>query len=244
MTSDQKITNEILYSLCIETTRLIKKSQDKLQKIIWTNGEANLDTEYSQLACDCCSNAWDITKQLYHEYSKIRIVCNPPDINIIFIYPDESRVTNKIELKSSKSLKMPGSTIKNLDVNQSLIYCVRPQDISGEYRIRCSQYHIAMGESNIDLFQDRTPRPIINFEKMNDIEDSAPFEYKEKIYWIEHYANCALHRIDLTTKCQKSWQDDMITILKKQIIKDYLKNNSIEQIEEDQLSLQFENMTI
>jgi len=145
MTYHQKITNEIVYSLCIKTTQLLKETQDKLQKITWTNGEANLDTEYSQLACNCCSNAWDITKQIYPEYSKISIVCNPPDINITFIYLDGSRVNKKIELKSSKSLKMPGSTIKKLDVNQPLIYCVRPQDINGEYRIRCSQYHNAMG---------------------------------------------------------------------------------------------------
>ena len=29
-------------------------------KIKWNDGEANLDTEYSILACNCCEDAWKI----------------------------------------------------------------------------------------------------------------------------------------------------------------------------------------
>ena len=43
---------------------------------------------------------------------------------------------------------MPGSTIKKLDINQALIYCLRPSPPSEEYIVRCSQYHNAMGESD------------------------------------------------------------------------------------------------
>lgn len=241
---EPKITEQLVYTLCVYTTRVLKEQQNKLQKIKWTDGESNLDTEYSILACDCCSNAWNIIKQQYPEYSKINIVCNIPDINITFIYPNDTHVNKKIELKSSKNLKMPGSTIKKLDINQPLIYCLKPQNITDEYKIRCSQYHNAMGESNIDLFQDRTPRPCINFEKMKDINDVLPFENKEKKSWIEHYAKSALNRIDESAQCQHSWQDDMVKIMKKTFIDDYLKNTSIEQIEVDKMTLQLENTNI
>lgn len=235
-----KITDEILYTLCINTTKILREreQQDKLQQIIWSNGEANLDTDYSQLACDSCCKAWDITKQKHCEYNEIKIVCKIPDINIIFIYPDFSQVCKKIELKSSKTSKMLGSTIKNLDINQPIIYCLRPKNDGDEYKIRCSQYHHAMGESNIDLFQDRTPRPIINFEKMKDKDNSKSFENKKKNYWVEHYANCAIYRIDNQTKCQQSWQDDMVKIMEKKIIEKYLRKKTIKEIEEDKLKLE------
>jgi len=51
---------------------------------------------------------------------------------------------------------MPGSTIKKLDINQPLIYCLRPSSEEDKYIIKCSQYHTAMGDSKFDLFQDRT----------------------------------------------------------------------------------------
>ena len=56
-----------------------------------------------------------------------------------------------------------------LDINQTLIYCLRPTNKSEPYKLKCSQYHSAMVDNtNIDLFQDRTPRPIINFDNMKD----------------------------------------------------------------------------
>ena len=100
----------------------------------------------------------------YIEYRDITITCEIPDTT--FTYPNGSTTKHKIELKSSKSKTMPGSTIKKLDINQPLIYCLRPSPLSEEYIVRCSQYHNAMGESDTELFQDRTPRPFISFEKM------------------------------------------------------------------------------
>ena len=228
-----QITKSIIYELGNETTQKLNEKQDKLESITWNNGEANLDTEYSKLACDCCIMAWETIKTKYPEYSEIEITCIIPDINITFKYSDGRKSTDKIELKSSKSKKMPGSTIKNLDINQTLIYCLRPSMASEPYKIRCSQYYSAMGESEIDLFQDRTPRPFINFEKMNEIDNTIPFVSKYKDIWIEHYAKCALKRIEETTTCQKSWQDDMIIIIKNKIIEDYIINTSEQQFQID-----------
>tara|TARA_Y100000385_G_scaffold183416_1_gene189423 strand:+ start:2303 stop:3049 length:747 start_codon:yes stop_codon:yes gene_type:complete len=239
-----QITKSIIYKLCIETTKKLNERQDKLESIKWNDGEANIDTEYSKLACDCCIMSWDEIKVKYPEYSDIEITCEIPDVNITFKYPGGIKSKNKIELKSSKSKKMPGSTIKKLDINQMLIYCVRPSITSEPYIVRCSQYYNAMGESDTDLFQDRTPRPFINFEKMSKIDNIVPFVTKDKNDWIEHYAKCALKRIEETTICQKSWQDDMIKIIKKKIIDDYVRYTSELQFQIDKISLQVENTNI
>ena len=180
----------------------------------------------------------------YPEYSEIEITCIIPDINIRFKYPDGIELKDKIELKSSKGKRMPGSTIQKLDINQTLIYCLRPSIASEPYKLRCSQYYYAMGESDIDLFQDRTPRPFINFEKMNEVDNTVPFVTKNKSVWTEHYAKCALKRIEETTICQKSWQDDMIKIMKNKIIEDYVRNTSDQQFKIDKMSLQVENTNI
>ena len=208
-----------------------------MQNITWTDGESNLDTEYSLLACKCCETAWNIIKTKYLLYNKVDITCEKPDINITFKYSDGKNSKDKIELKSSKNKKLLGSTIKNLDINQTLIYCLRPSTETKIYKIKCSQYYSAMGESDIDLFQDRTPRPFINFEKMNEINNTLTFHIREKNDWVEHYAKCALKRIEKPIICQKSWQDDMIIKLKKKIIEDYIKNTSEQQFQIDKNSL-------
>ena len=239
-----EITDSIIYELGIETTKLLNERQGDLENINWQNGEANIDTEYSKLACDVCTIAWNRMKQKNSKYTEIDITCIIPDINITFIYSDKRKSKHKIELKSSKSKKMPGSTIKKLDINQTLIYCLRPNTNSEQYKLKCSQYHSAMGYSDIDLFQDRTPRPFLNFEKMNEIDNILPFEKKDKNCWIEHYAKCGLKRIDNSISCHQSWQDDMIKIIKKNILDEYIRNTTEEQFQRDKISLIIENTNI
>ena len=229
MSVSSLINQEIIYELAIETTKIMLAKQNELQNISWTEGEANLDTEYSKLACCSCVVAWNKLKIKNPHFKEIQIECCEPDINITFTYPDKKTTPHKIELKSSKSNKMPGSTIKKLDINQPLIYCLRPTNITDPYQIKCSQYHYAMGESDTDLFQDRTPRPILNFKKMADLDNTLPFMIKDKDAWIEHYANCGVTRIKDTTDCQKSWQDDMIKIMQKKFIEEYIRNTSVEE---------------
>jgi hypothetical protein len=227
------VNKYIVYELCIETTKILNNMQDKLKNITWNNGEANIDTEYSKLACDCCVISWKHIKTKYPEYNNIDIICKIPDINISFTYAQNVISQHKIELKSSKSKKMHGSTIKNLDINQMLIYCLRPSTEFEYYVVRCSQYFNVMCESDVELFQDRTPRPIINFEKMNDVNNVAPFIIKNKNDWVEYYATCALNRIKNTTICQKSWQDDMVMLMEKKVIDNYIKNTSEQQFQID-----------
>ncbi len=241
--------DNLTFKIAIETTKLLINKQEELKKIVWTNGESNIDTEYSKLACNCCIIAFQNIKLINPNYHNIKIECNEPDINIKYIY-NENDSTNfkehisKIELKSSKSSKMPGSTIRKLDVNQPLIYCLRPTNVNDDYKIRCSQYFKAMGESDYDLFQDRTPRPVINYEKMHDVfdqEDSVnkiKYEKKEKNSWVDHYAKCAINR--LSKKCQNSWQDEMV----EKIINNFIINTSVDDFKILKIIHNLENLGI
>jgi hypothetical protein len=74
---------------------------------------------------------------------------------------------------------------------------------------------------------------------MNEINSVLPFESKDKDCWINHYANCALTRINKPILRQKSWQDDMVKIIKTKIIEDYIKNTSEEQFKIDKNSISF-----
>ena len=144
-----------------------------------------------------------------------------PDINCIFLKNGKTIKVpkNKIELKSSKNNVMPGSTIGKLDINQPLIYCYRSQNIDNPYEFRYGQYHTAMGESDIDLFQDRTPRPKLNFTKLfpsSQIE--IIYSNKKKDAWISHYGKCAVNRLNHSVSY--SWQDS----LTKSIIYEVLQN--------------------
>jgi hypothetical protein len=79
---------------------------------------------------------------------------------------------------------------------------------------------------------------------MSDADNIVPFITKDKNDWIEHYAKCALKRVEENIMCQKSWQDDMIKILKKNIINDYVRNTSEQKFQLDKISLQVENKNI
>ena len=223
----------IVYQLGVETTKMLNNKQTELQSIEWTNGEANIDTGFSKLACDCCVIVWENMKTNIPIYNDVVIECSIPDINITFTYPNRRKSKHKIELKHSKGNIIPGSTIRNLDINQTLIFCKIPTNNSDLFELRCSQYHNAMGCSDTDLFQDRTPRPSLNFEKMKNID--FKYTFKEKECWVEHYANCALNRI--TKKSCKSWQDHMVKNIVENAIKEYVKTTNISEFIHQKFSL-------
>ena len=234
------MNKSVIYELAIGTTKLLLKNQYSLANITWRNGEANIDSGFSKLACYCCTKAWNTMKVKYPQFRGIGITCESPDISATFTYPDGRKENHKMELKSSTKARMPGSTIRRLDVNQPLIFCLRPSTVKGVYKIRCSQYHRAMGESNMDLFQDRTPRPSLNFDKMADVDDAPAFENRDKKSWVDHYAICAVNRIDVTQTCQPSWQDSLVN----KIIEEYVGRTSTAQFELDKIACTVERLVI
>ena len=203
---------ELLLKVASSTAKLLNEKQQQLQQIKWTDGESNTDTEFSALACKCAEECWLTIKQTDENLQVIDMAALVPDINCIFSSNQQTLLKMKIELKSSKNVTMPGSTIGKLDINQPLIYCLRPKvPGEGQYEIRYGQYHTAMGESDFDLFQDRTPRPAVNFNKLHLANANANIVYteKKKDDWIPHYGKCAINRINKDKKINSSWQDTL-----------------------------------
>ena len=200
--------------LARETARILESHQDRLRACKWSDGESNTEGDFARLACEAAVAAWKNIGD-----SSIQLSATPPDISCIFTFPDSTTAQPKIELKTSRGIVMPGSTIGKLDINQPMIYCLRGET----FKIRYSQYHSAMGESETDLFQDRTPRPAINFNKMVDSSVAIEHIEKEKSVWVDHYASSALHRIN--TNLKSSWQDDLV----RKILKQFVESTSVEE---------------
>jgi len=218
---DLNFNYKLLLEIAAETVNKLTEKQEQLKQCKWTDGESNTDTDFSELACKCAEEAWIHVKQHYPILVMITINASIPDINCTF---SKNGITikvpkNKIELKSSKNYVMPGSTIGKLDINQPLIFCYRPKNPDKPYEIRYGQYHIAMGESDIDLFQDRTPRPQLNFTKLfPSYQTEIKFSNKKKDAWISHYGKCAVNRLNHSVS--HSWQDS----LTKSILYEALQN--------------------
>jgi hypothetical protein len=223
-----KNNGQHLLELAGLTTTILNEKQKDLQQCKWTDGESNTDTGFSELACKCAEEAWISLQQHHPLLSMIVMVAIIPDINCTFSKNGKTIEVpkNKIELKSSKSLHLIGSTIRNLDINQPVIYCHRPKIVDGNYEIRYGQYHNGMvPKSDTDLFQDRTPRPPLNFNKLfPSTQMEIIYSDKKKDDWIPHYGKCAVNRLNHSVSY--SWQDP----LTKSIIFEAIKN--IETMEE------------
>jgi len=214
----QKIT----LTLTQRTAQLLQTKQDKLAKIVWKISEANTDQGFSQLASECCLEAWSKIQKDYPEYTNTTLNVSIPDINLVFNHQGEE-IHGKIELKSGISPQIPGSTIMDLDINQPTIFCLRPKKSSGEYKIRYSQYYSSMVLTDKDCFQDRSPRPKITFDQMVDCHTEVEYVSKQKMDWNPYYAKCAVTRAHNNLK---SWQDT----LTRAIIDYFLETTSLEDI--------------
>lgn len=206
----------IVLTIAALSCQKLNEKQEELKQCKWTDGESNTDTDFSTLACECVKEIWSNVQEKYPKLATITIGADIPDINLTFS-KNEQIIKNKIELKSCKKQTMPGSTIKKLDINQPLIYCYRPKNIDEKYEVRYGQYHTAMVETDHDKFQDRSPRPPINFTKLS-FSYTENYIEKKKDDWINHYAVCAVNRIK--DNVPESWQDPLI----KHILYEYMKN--------------------
>ena len=217
------LIKDVIMPLTQKTAQLLAQKTHELETIQWTDGEANTDTEFSMLACKMCQEAWTLISPQYPSYFHLTLEAKHPDINLCFLEMGSPVKRGKIELKSTKTKSgiMPGSTIGKLDMNQPVIFCLR-NDTNKVFEFRYGQYYNCIGENEYDMFQDRTPRPAVNFQKMTPIDTPLTYHEKEKGVWIPHYAKCALRRIQ-DAKC-KSWQDD----LTKNILHEYISQTSVE----------------
>ena len=223
------LQRDVLMRLTQKTVQILSTKSELIKAIKWTDGESNTDTGFSQLACASCQEAWLDLKESYPKYADLALTCRIPDINLTFSKDSVTVGTAKIELKSSKGLSLPGSTIGKLDINEPVIYCHR-KELDGTFEFRYHQYHSCIGETKHDLFQDRTPRPAVNFQKMAEAGTEITYVEKEKGQWVQHYAECALAR--LQSNC-KSWQDGLV----KAILDSFIRNTSVEAFAEMKATL-------
>ena len=156
---------EIIMPLTKRTAQILSTKLDQLKTIKWSDGESNTDTGFSELACKCCQEAWENIQSNYPLYSNLTLEAKPPDINIQFYLLQMVVAKGKIELKSGKGKGIPGSTIGKLDINEPVIACIR-NELGLPYEFRYAQYYNCIGETAHDMFQDRTPRPFVNFQKI------------------------------------------------------------------------------
>jgi hypothetical protein len=222
-----KLWQQICMLLTQRTAQILHTKQIELHEIQWTNCEANIDSGFSRIGCVCCKEAFDEIKEEYSEYNNLTLKFEIPDINILFYKDSKIIASGKIELKSGKGKGLiPGSTIGTLNINEPVIFCLKNKS-KNSFDFRYSQYHNCIGESNTDMFQDRTPRPRVNFKKMTDINTLIKYIHKEKSDWVEHYAECALFRTK-ANKPYKSWQDNLIEKIKNLSINEFINETSIE----------------
>ena len=212
---DEYIEKNILPELSFITSRLLNSAKTEFNNLKWNDGESNTDTEFSMLAKKYCKQAYEQIEKKYD----IKLSIDVPDLILKFSI-DKKLFLKKIELKSTKSSdgKLPGSVIKSLDPNIWTIICYRKNE---KFEVRCGRYYLGMDISTHEKFQDRSPRPSLNFFKFQKYNEKPilTLTKKSESFW-KNYAESALKRV-LEPK-HNSWQDDLV----KEIIKIVLKNPS------------------
>ena len=210
---DKYIEEKILPELTFSTSRLLSSAHEELNLLKWTDLESNIDRDFSNLAKKYCLKAFENFKIKY----KIKLSISVPDLILDFFIEGKS-YSKKIELKSTKSTsgRLRGSMIKSLDPNVWTIICKRNGD---KFSIRCGRYYLGMEFSTHEKFQDRSPRPSLNFNRFQKFDEKpiTTLTNKSNAFW-KSYALSALTRV-LDPK-QHSWQDDLV----KEIIKIVLNN--------------------
>lgn len=223
------ITGVVMARLTQLTVQQLETQQERLRSCKWTDGESNTESDYSRLSCECALRSWIQVQLEYPELGDVTFQATSPDTTCKFVFTNGQTVQTKIELKTSLGTLMPGSTIGKLNINQCMIYCLRPKNDTDPFKLRYSQYHNAMGETDTEIFQDRTPRPMINFNKMLESGSILTYIEKQKDAWIERYALCAYNRIHTNIKVVYSWQDGLVKELKRIFIAEFIKSTSVEE---------------
>ena len=232
---DELLSCEVLMKLSAHITNKLRQPdyQARLDQCTWTSGESNLESDFARLAGECCQISWEEMKK-NKELQNIVVKANLPDISLVFTKGKE-KIERKIELKSSQTDTVNGSTSGDLDVNQPLIMCRRPKNkYLGQglpYIIRYGQYKLAMKATDFSLIVDRTPRITLNINGLyNEIDIGLDENFSCETYdfnWIKLFVQSTQNRIDeLSNPINKlsSWQDPFMLLL---LLENVKKINSI-----------------
>jgi len=237
MDSQDFIDLQFLPLLVQKTTQLLEAADDHLLQIQWSDSEANTDSGFSRLACQKFEEAF-----LQSEHQNINILeIKTPDIQITFTDDENNDFIRKIELKSCKGKKgkssglILGSTIKGLNLNMWVIFCRRSSDNSS-FEFRYGRYFLGIPPREAGLFQDRTPRPRIEWKNYQQASESPKTELIEQDQdWIKTYAKLAIDRLfrDGTNPNERdSWQDDFIREIIRRAISENISLEDLKYFED------------
>jgi hypothetical protein len=235
--TNKKNIGQTMLTLALRVKNRLFLNQEEIAKVEWTNGESNLDTEFSALACRYAEEEWISLRDEIPTFQNLEMKACHPDITCHFTMKGDDGVEKKqlscppqkIELKSSMKTSITGSTSKSLEVNIPIIYCLRPnnkkqstQSSNTTFYFECGQYIDSMLErGDYDMFQDRSPRPRISFSSLQKVsrrefaDKSFPFDD-----YIHHLAKCSLRRIHSSQKqfVKSSWQDKLVVNIVKLVL--------------------------
>jgi len=223
MNIDLEIEEKVLPNLTQETCKLLNAKKTELSKLSWQSGESNTDTDFSNLSKECC----EIAFKNINKINKLKLQIDITDLKLKFIYKKKI-INKKIELKSTRSInsKIPGSMIRSLDPNIWTIMCCRADNNKDKIEVRYGRYFIGMDVSEYEKFQERSPRPFLNFikfQKHTEKPKTATTSISNS--WWKDYAKSAIKRV-LNPK-KKSWQDDLVKEIIKIVLKDPKKFKDI-----------------
>ena len=213
MDLEQELEKNILPNLTRETCKIIHSNQNLLKKISWSEGENNKDMPFSNLAKKCCIEAF----RKINTINDLKLNIDIPDLKLSFQL-DNFIVQKKIELKSTLKTIIPGSARSKFDPNIWTIFCQREKNI---FNLRYGRYFLGMKISDHETFQDRSPRPKLNFDYYQKHTESPKVEKISEDMNVEfwkQYAKTAIHRI-INPK-NHSWQDDLVREIIKEVLKD------------------------
>lgn len=203
---------QLIANLVWRTAKLLQSAQNELSEVNWQDGESNTDSGYSMVARRKFAEAFD---ELVKDQTNIKLVSNKaPDITYRMLINGEELV-GKIELKSCKSDSkdvgvIPGSTIRDLDWNVWVIFCRRSSD-NKNFEFRYGRYFLGIDIKPTELFQDRSPRPRISWNKYQLLDEEPKLgKLNQDDDWIKKYAQAAVNRISGEYNVDSSWQDTLV----------------------------------
>ena len=235
------ITDRLLLLLAMKTAARLRTvaGQNALKDIRWQLSEANTDIGFSTLTAGYCEEEWVALQRTNPALREITLRAFPPDVNCEFYNRGVLVEKKKIELKSSLSTVMPGSTTGDLDINQPMIYCWRPRDPTQPFEIRCGQYFYAMKIDDPFLpFQDRTPRIALDFKKLPaylltpSVPDELPYRPLDSSNWDwkQYFADCAINRIE--NPVFRSWQEELTRDILLRVLTNIHSMDQLEMVRE------------
>lgn len=217
---EAEIEDNILPNLTWETCKILNNSHNKLKSLAWSEGENNKDMPFSKLAKECCLEAF----LKINKIDDLKLSIDIPDLKLNFEF-EKNTIKKKIELKSTLKGIIPGSARSKFDPNIWTIFCNRGND---SFELRYGRYFLGMKLSEHETFQDRSPRPKLNFnfyQKCTEAPNTDKLKDDMNDEFWKAYAKSAINRV-LNPK-NHSWQDDLVKEIIREILKDPKKFTKI-----------------